>query len=270
MWCVLSASAQCRQILCRFTRLPRTRWLFLRFCDLNEGSFKTWWRTKDAQVCVSSNYQHTVCCRLMDRMQQKPISTGPCGSKVQPGPCALIKAGPGLAPQLTVQEPPPISPAGVLKKQSELNPTQAAVAPMEFTDQLLSDQPKSGSTQAKLASISRPRPTALGTKPAAKTARISADPSKEIHLIPVCIPGPQSANVLPHSQTESSLPFNSPQSPHSPQSSTSQPYLSPNTSLSPKPGLSPQSQRTASPGSSTQGQVQPEKPGENNDFRWDT
>lgn len=181
----------------------------------------------------------------MDRMQQKQISTEPCGSKVQHGPCAVIKAGPGLPPQLTVQD------------------AQAAVTHMEFTDQLQSDQPKSVPTPATLASISRPRPTALRTKPAPKTTRISADPSKEIHLIPVCIPGPHSTIVLPHSQTESSLPFNSPQSPHSPQSSTSQPYLSPNPRLSPQPGLSPQPKRTTSPGRSTQS----EKPGENNDFR---
>lgn len=209
---------------------------------------------------ASSNYPCTVCCRLMDRMQQRPIITEPCGAKVQPGPCVFVKASPGLAPQLTVQEPPPISPAGVLKKQPELNPTQA-------TDKLLSDQPKPASTHATLASISRPRPTALGTKPAAKKTRISVDPSTEIHLIPVCAPGRQGASVLQHSPTESSVPFNSPQGPQSPQSSTSRPYLSPTTSLSPKPSLSPPTQRAASPGSSTQNQVQPEKPEENNHFR---
>uniref|UniRef100_A0A8C4FFV8 Phosphatidylinositol 4,5-bisphosphate 5-phosphatase A n=1 Tax=Dicentrarchus labrax TaxID=13489 RepID=A0A8C4FFV8_DICLA len=144
---------------------------------------------------------------------------------------------------------------------------QAAVAPVKLTDQTQSGQPKSGSAPATLASISRPRPTVLGTKPAPKTTRISVNPSKEIHLIPVCIPGPQSASVLPHSPTESSLSLHSPQSPHSPQSYTSQPYLSPNLSLSPKPSLSPQPQRTPSPGSSTQSQGQSEKPGENNDFR---
>lgn len=214
------------------------------------------------------NHPHTACCRLMDRMQQKQISTDPCGPKVQPLPCALIVAG----PQLAIQEPPLISPSEVLKKQSGLSPMQAAVPPMKVTDQMQSGQPKS--TPATLTSISRPRPTALGTKPAPKTTRISVDPSKEIDLIPVCIPGPQSANVLPHSPTESSFSLHSPQSPHSPQSYTSQPYLSPNpsrsSSLSPKPSLRPQPQRTPSPGSSTQTQVQSEKPGgENNDFRWD-
>lgn len=197
----------------------------------------------------------------MDRMQQKPIITEPCGAKVQPGPCVFIKASPGLAPQLTVQEPPPISPAGLLKKQPELSPTQA-------TDKLLSDQPKSASTQATLASISRPRPTVLGTKPAAKTTRIAVNPSTEIHLIPVCPPGRQNASVLQHSPTESSAPLNGPQSPQNPQCSTSQPYLSPTASLSPKPSLGPPPQRAASPGSATQTQVQPEKPEENNDFRW--
>lgn len=214
-----------------------------------------------------SNYPHIACCRLMDRMQQKQISTEPCGPKVQPGPCALIGAGPGLPPQLAIREPALINPSEALKKLPGLSPMQSTVAPMKLTEQMQSGQPKSGSTPATLASISRPRPTALGTKPAPKTTRISVDPSKEIDLIPVCIPGPQSANVLPHSPTESSFSHHSPQSPHSPQSYTSQPYLSPNPSLSPKPSLCPQPQRTPSPGSSTRSQVQSEKPGENNDFR---
>ncbi|XP_042365297.1 inositol polyphosphate 5-phosphatase K [Plectropomus leopardus] len=207
----------------------------------------------------------------MDRMQQKRISTDPCGPKAQPGPCALIGVGPRLPPQLMVQEPALISPSEALKKQSGLSPVQAA--PVKVTEQMQSGQPKAGSTPATLVSISRPRPTALGTKPAPKPTRISVDPSKEIDLIPVCIPGPQSANALSHSPTESTLPRHSPQSPRSPQSYTSQPYLSPNPglpppnpSLSPKP--SPQLQRTPSPGSSTQSQVQTEKPaGDNNDFR---
>lgn len=203
-------------------------------------------------------------------MQHKQVGTDPCGPKVQPGPCALNRAGPGLPPQLTIQEPPLISPSEAIKKQSGSSPILAAVAPVKVTDQMHSGQPKSGSTPATLASISRPRPTALGTKSPPKPTRISVDPSKEIDLIPVCIPGPQSASVLSHSATESSASLHSPQSPHSPQSYTSQPYLSPNlqpSSLGPKPGLSPQPQRSPSPGSSTQSQVQSEKPGENNDFR---
>lgn len=199
----------------------------------------------------------------MDRLQQKQIRAEPCGPKVQPGRCALTKVGP--PPQLTVQEPPPISPAGVLKKPPELNLPQAAAAPGAFTDKLQSGQPRPGSTPATLASISRPRPTALGTKLAPKTTRISVDPSKEIHLVPVCIPGPQSANVLPHSPTESSLPLSSPQSPHSPQSSTSQPHLSPSPTLGSKPSLCPE--RAASPGTSTKGDARPEKPVESDDFR---
>ncbi|GAA6217024.1 inositol polyphosphate 5-phosphatase K-like isoform X1 [Lates japonicus] len=215
----------------------------------------------------------------MDRMQQKQLSTDPCGPRVQPGPCAMIGAGPGLPPQLAIQDLPLISPSEVLKKQSGFSPIQAAVAPMKVTEQMHSGLTKSGSAPATLTSISRPRPTALGSKPGPKPTRISVDPSKEIDLIPVCIPRPQSANVLQHSPTESSFPLHSPQSPHSPQSYTSQPYLSPTPSrpqpgpnlpgsLSPKPSLSPQSQRTPSPGSSTQSQAQSEKPGgENNDFR---
>ncbi|XP_077353341.1 phosphatidylinositol 4,5-bisphosphate 5-phosphatase A [Festucalex cinctus] len=74
---------------------------------------------------------------------------------------------------------------------------------------------------ATLTNISRPRPTVLGTKPAPRPARV---PTKDVALIPVCIPGPQSANVLPRSPSESSV------SPHSPQAS-----LSPKSSLSPPP-----------------------------------
>ncbi|XP_030292533.1 inositol polyphosphate 5-phosphatase K isoform X2 [Sparus aurata] len=204
----------------------------------------------------------------MDRLQQKQLSTEPCGPKVEPGPCALIGG-----PQVKIKEPPLISPSEVLDKQSRLSPMQAIVAPVKMTEPVQSGQPKSGTTPTTLANISRPRPTALGTKPTPKTTRISVNPSKEIDLIPVCIPGPQSANALSHSPTESSSALHSPHSPHSPhrphspQSYTSQPYLSPNSRLSPKPGLSPQPQRSPSPGSSTQSQAQSEKPGENNDFR---
>lgn len=214
------------------------------------------------------------CCRLMDHIQQKQISADLCGPKMQPRPCALIGARPGLPPQLEIHKPPHTITSEVLKKQSGLSPVQPAVAPLKATGQA-----KSGSTPATLASISRPRPTVLGTKPAPKLSKISVDPSKDIDLIPVCIPGPQSANVLLHSPTEPSFPLHSPHSPHSPLSYTSQPYLSPTpslpppnpnlpSSLSPKPSLNPQPQRTASPGSSTQSQAQSEKPGgENNDFR---
>ncbi|TNN71315.1 Phosphatidylinositol 4,5-bisphosphate 5-phosphatase A [Liparis tanakae] len=200
-------------------------------------------------------------------MQQKPIGTDPFGPRVQPGPCMSIAGGPALPPQFTIQEAPLIGQSEELKTQPGLSIMQAAAAPVKVTDQM-----QSGTTPATLVSISRPRPTALGTKPAPKSTRISVDPSKEIDLIPVCIPGPQSANVLSHSPTETSISRHSPQSPRSPQSYTSQPYLSPNpgfpSGLSPKPSLSPQPQRAPSPGSSTQNQVQSEKPaGENNDFR---
>ncbi|XP_053267747.1 inositol polyphosphate 5-phosphatase K [Pleuronectes platessa] len=214
----------------------------------------------------------------MDRMRHKQISTDPCGVEVQPGPCVVLAAGPGLPPQLAVQEPALISPPEVVSKpKSGVSPVQSPVPPVRVTEPSQSGHTSTGSTPT-LTSISRPRPTALGTKPAPKPTRISADPSKEIDLIPVYIPGPQSANVLP--QTESSLPLHSPQSPHSPhsphspQSYTSQPYLSPSPSplpsacLSPKPGPGGQSQRSPSPVCPTQSQVQPEKPaGENNDFR---
>ncbi|XP_028273014.1 inositol polyphosphate 5-phosphatase K [Parambassis ranga] len=203
----------------------------------------------------------------MDSLPQKQAVTDPCAPKVQPGPC------PGLPLQLTIQEPSLISSTEVLKKNPGLSPTEAIISPSKMTDQM---QSKSGTTPATLASISRPRPTALRTKSAPNPTRISVEPSKEIDLVPVCIPVPQSANVLPHSPTETSFPLHSPQSPHSPH-----PYLSPTSSLplpqhspnlspsfSPKTSLSPQPQRSPSPGSSAQSQAQSEKTGgENKDFR---
>lgn len=217
----------------------------------------------------------------MDHLQQKQISADLCAPKMQPGTCALIGTRPDLSPQLESHKPPLIITPEALRKQSGLSPNQPAVAPSKATEQA-----KPGFTPATLASISRPRPTALGTKPDSKFSkptRISVDPSKDIDLIPVCIPGPQSASVRPHSPTESCLPLHSPQSPQSPLSYTNQPYLSPTPSLpppnpklppsfSPKSILSPQPQRTPSSGSATLSQVQSskEKPaGDNNDFRWD-
>lgn len=219
---------------------------------------------RETGFCYS--HLHVVVCRLMDHMQQKQISTDPCGPKLH---SAFKAAGPGL-PQVPIHDPPLVSPSEMRNKQSGLSPVLAAAAPVKVTDQTRSAQAKHGSTPAALASISRPRPTALGTKPAPKPTRVSADPSKEIDLNPVCIPGPQSANVLSHSPTESSLPLHCPQGPHSPQ-----PYLSPNSRFPlhqtnpPLPSsLSPQPQRTPSPGTTTQSQVHTEKTsGDNNDFR---
>ncbi|KAM9841490.1 inositol polyphosphate 5-phosphatase K [Aulostomus maculatus] len=187
----------------------------------------------------------------MDHMQQKQISTGPCGPKVQPGPCAFIGSGPG-------QDPVLLSPSEMLQKPSGLTPVQVKA----------SGQVKSGSTPTTLAIISRPRPTALGTKPAPKPTRVSVDPSsKEIDLIPVCIPAPQSPNFLQHSPTETSFSLHSPQGPPSPQ-----PYLSPTSSLllhqpSSPSSLSPQSQRTPSPGSTTQSPFDKASGENNKDFR---
>ncbi|XP_076742565.1 inositol polyphosphate 5-phosphatase K isoform X3 [Maylandia zebra] len=225
---------------------------------------------------------------LMDRLPQKQVGTDPCGHKVQPGNCSLIGAGLDLPPQLQTQEAPLSSQSEKLKKTSGLNPMQVVVMPKRGTEQMQSGQTKPASTPVTLACISRPRPTALGNKP--RQTRISVEPSNEIDLIPICIPGPQSTNILLHSPTDSSLPPHSPHSPHCPQ-----PYLNPTpclpppppppspppppppprqpsphlpSSLSFKPSLSPQPQKTPSPGSSAQSQLQSEKPGgENNDFR---
>lgn len=282
MWCNRSASTRCRLVLC--SCVPVCQGLKCRqnhvIVSLVGASsivillfFKLSHKGKN-QVMLFYDPPH---CRFMDRIQQK--QTDPCGPKVQPGPCALIGAGPRLPPQLAIQEPPLISPSEVLKKQCGLSPVQVAVAPVKAMEQI---KPGHAKSPTALTSISRPRPTALGTKPAPKPTRISVDASKDIDLIPVCIPGPQSANILPHSPTESSFPLHNPQSPHSPQSFTSQPYLSPTprlpqpnpsppSSLSPKPGLSPQSQKTPTSGSLSQSHEQPEKTaGENNEFRWDT
>ncbi|XP_077592793.1 phosphatidylinositol 4,5-bisphosphate 5-phosphatase A [Stigmatopora nigra] len=80
-----------------------------------------------------------------------------------------------------------------------------------------------------LTGISRPRPTALGTKL----------PTKNVDSIPARIPRPQSANVSPRSPSESLVSSRSPQA-----------SLSPNSSLSPPP-----------PTNATQGKD------ENRDFR---
>lgn len=176
----------------------------------------------------------------MDRMQQKPIGGGSGGTKVQPGPCSVIGPGPGLAQQLPVRE----QTHGGLKT---LNPAEELLVP---------DRPKPATTSPSLASISRPRPTALGTKPSAKTSRTN----QEIQLIPVCIPAPQSVAVPAHSPTDSA---SLPQSPRSPQSSSSKPYLSPTASLSPRPSLGSEQGGAASPG----GSVQSERSAENSDFR---
>lgn len=183
----------------------------------------------------------------MDRPTQKETSTDPCGPKVQPGPCVLVRASP--VSRLGVQDPRLSSSSAVLRKQGALTSMQA-------------EQAKLGSTPAALTSISRPRPTALGTKAAPKLPRVPLECSKEIDLIPVCIPGPQSANVPSHSTSHPSFPLSSSQSPQLPNPTPSIP--SPNLT----PSLSPQPQLTSSPGSSRQTQVQPERPGgESSDFR---
>lgn len=191
------------------------------------------------------------CCRVMDRPTQKETSTDPCGPKVQPGPCVLVRASP--ASRLGVRDPHRIGSSDVLRKPGARTSTQAEQTKL---------------TPAALTSISRPRPTALGTKAASKLPRVPAEYSKEIDLIPVCIPGPQSANALSHSTSEPSFPLSCSQSPQlypnpTPNIPLSSPNLTP--SLSPKPGLSPEPQRISSPGST---KVQPERPGgENSDFR---
>lgn len=182
-------------------------------------------------------------CRLMDRTQQKPVGGGSGRTKVQPGPCSMIEPGPILVQQLPVREQ---AQSGF--KTPNLAP--AAPARKEASDLLLPDEPRPAVTTASLASISRPRPTALGSKPCARTSRTN----QEIQLIPICIPAPQSVAAAAHSPTDSA---SLPQSPRSPQSSGSKPYLSPTSSLSSEQAC------TTSP----RGSAQSERPAENSDFR---
>lgn len=191
----------------------------------------------------------------MDCQSQKDITTDPCGPKVQPGPGPRVSVRPSPASQPAVREPPAFSSPDLLRNQ----------APKQGEQQRLVSPP------AGLMCISRPRPTALGTKGPSRLPRVPLELSEEIDLIPVCIPGPQSANVMSHSTSEPSFPLSCPQSPQlyldaSPSMPLSNPNLS--RSLSPKPDLSPQSQKTLSPGGSRQSQDQPERAGgENKDFR---
>lgn len=185
----------------------------------------------------------------MDRIQQKPVGGGSVGTKVQPAPCSTIGPGPLLAQQPPVRE----QIHGGFKTP---NAAQAAPAIREISDLLLLDQAKPATTSASLTSISRPRPTALGTKPSIKTSRTN----QEIQLIPVCIPAPQSVPVPAHSPTDST---SNPHSPRSPQLPSSKPYPSPTASLSPRSILGSEQARTASSG----GSGQSEKSSENSDFR---
>ncbi|KAM3874305.1 inositol polyphosphate 5-phosphatase K [Diretmus argenteus] len=221
-------------------------------------------------VTTSSRESSARCPRLMDRIQQNQYSTDPARPKVLPRHHAFSDIAPGIPSEIAVQECPLIAPSGA-KRPSGLSPVQAAGAPAHVTDQKQPGHARSGSSPATLASISRPRPTALGAKPAMKPTRVSEDPSRDMDSIPVCIPGPQSANPLSQSPTESSFSLHSPQSPHSPQSYTSQPYLSPHPNLplpQPNPHLPSSLSPQPSPGREpSENQIQSDKTGETNDFR---
>lgn len=184
----------------------------------------------------------------MDRMQQKPVGCGSRVTKVQPGPCSTIGPGPCLTQQLPVREQ-------MHSGFKTPNVAQAAPAERGISDLLLPNQTKPV-TSASMTSISRPRPTALGTKPSTKTFRTN----QEIQLIPICIPAPQSVTVPAHSPTDSA---SIPQNLRSPQSSGSKPYLSPTASLSPRSILGSEQACTTPSGVSAQS----EKSSENSDFR---
>ncbi|XP_056146940.1 phosphatidylinositol 4,5-bisphosphate 5-phosphatase A [Lampris incognitus] len=160
-------------------------------------------------------------------------------------------------------------------EQPGLSAGRVVSTPNEMQDHKPSGQAGSGTSPAPLASIRRPRPTALGTKATMRPTRVSERLPKDRDSLPVCIPGPQSTNALPLSPTESAI------SPHSPQPLISPPYLSPQpplppsqsrpispSSLSPKPNRSPHQQTTTSPGDTTENQTESDKTrGETNDFR---
>ncbi|XP_057675525.1 phosphatidylinositol 4,5-bisphosphate 5-phosphatase A [Corythoichthys intestinalis] len=108
----------------------------------------------------------------------------------------------------TRQKPPKLQPGPHDPKPGPLRALPVSSSELDY------QAIKSGSAPVTLVGISRPRPTALRTKSA----------TKNVDLIPACIPGPHSANVSPRSPSESVV------SPHSPQAS-----LNPNSSLSPSP-----------------------------------
>ena len=180
----------------------------------------------------------------MDQMQQKQSSNDTARPKGQLGCDAFPPAGPGQPPWPTAQEEPIVSPSGRLQKNAGLGLPQVAVVSAKATDPMQPGQTTRGVIPAPLASISRPRPTALGTKPAIKPTRVSEDLSKDMDHITVCIPGPQSANNT-HSQspTESLLSLQSPPSPPSARPYTIQPCPNfqpcPNSASSYSPKLSP-------------------------------
>ncbi|XP_044000070.1 inositol polyphosphate 5-phosphatase K [Gambusia affinis] len=196
----------------------------------------------------------------MDRLPQKQLGSDPGGPSMLPGPCAVIRASPALSPQPAVPEPCLLNPSEGLKTQ--LGP-ELRQAPTKGTGRVQSGEDR---LTPPLSSISRPRPTALGTRTASKPAKVPLESSKEIDLIPVCIPAPHSGNAMSHSSSEPSFLLSNPQSPQPYLKPTLSPNLTP--SMSHKRSLKPQPQRTASPGSATQSQTQTEGPvGENNDFR---
>ncbi|XP_054896081.1 inositol polyphosphate 5-phosphatase K [Poeciliopsis prolifica] len=196
----------------------------------------------------------------MDHLPQKQLSSDPCGPSMLPGPCAGIRVSPALLPQPSVPEPRVLKPSEGLKTQLGPELTQA---PTKGTGRVQSGEDR---PTPPLSSISRPRPTALGTRTASKPAKVPLESSKEIDLIPVCIPAPHSGNTMSHSSSEPSFLLSNPQSPQPYLKPTLSPNLTP--SLSHKPSLKPQPQKTASPGTATQSQTQSEGPArENNDFR---
>ncbi|XP_028318911.1 phosphatidylinositol 4,5-bisphosphate 5-phosphatase A isoform X2 [Gouania willdenowi] len=167
-----------------------------------------------------------------------------------------VTSNPGPVHPVT-HKPPSVSVLGEITKQ----PSKVIGTSANVTPGTQSGQPDTVLTSPPLATISRPRPTALRTKSAPKSTRIPVEPSLELDLIPVCIPRPKSTSTLDNSPSESTFPHHSPHSPQSPLSS--HPHLSPTSSLwPPQPtSLSPQPQRNESQA------VAEKTAGENDEFR---
>ncbi|KAM8873461.1 inositol polyphosphate 5-phosphatase K [Synchiropus picturatus] len=191
----------------------------------------------------------------MDHVQSKP-SNHP-RLQLQARPCLLSGRGP-------VSEPPSVTQDPTLSSQTSINqPGMNPATRVGVETNVTTGEPqKSGPPPGSLTSISRPRPTALGTKAAPKVARISGDSLKKPDLMPLPIPRPDAANVTTHSPTDATHRL---QSPHSPLPSLSPTSPQPSQQHNSPSSLSPQPQVMPSPGktSPTQGQSS----GDNTDFR---
>ncbi|CAL8277702.1 unnamed protein product [Merluccius merluccius] len=241
-------------------------------------------------TCGAVHSRHSPCGAGPPSFSEPGLSghrgTGPCraspsgpGPSGPSGPCGTGPSGPG-----------PYGPSG---RSGPSGPGPSGRSPSSATEGRLTqglrsvqvagpDPPpqsglaraSSGSHPAPLASISRPRPTALGTKASVKPCRGFEPPPREKDSCrPLCITGPQGAKFLSQSPptTESSWSQHSPHSPRSTQTCTTghQPSLPPlpQPRSGPGPGPGPSTDtKTPSPVGSSPDQGN-RTAGETNDFR---